>query len=95
MNRLDRYSLLADPRRNSWIMTIPSAYFVSEYDCDVVPLACENCVVDRRRLSERANPRRHLLDAFLICAGVATLGGISFGLWWGLETALELIPLFR
>jgi hypothetical protein len=88
-------SLLRDSRRDSWIMTMPTTYFVAEIGRDEVLRRCDPLRYSRvkRRFH---GARRRGLDALAAWACiVATLGVVYVGLGWVVEAALSALQIVR
>lgn len=79
-------ALLRDSRRRSWIMTMPSAYFILENGRDVRLASCRACPLSTAQEPVRGSAARRWLGGVGTWAAIGVALGLLYtGLWWMVE----------
>jgi hypothetical protein len=84
-------ALLRDSRRGSWVMTMPSAYFVSEIGRDVRPASGHACTLLSAQKPARVWAGERWLDVASWIVIGSSFGLVYVGLWWMVEKLLAAV----
>jgi hypothetical protein len=84
-------ALLRDSRRGSWVMTMPSAYFILEIGRDVRPVSGRACTLLSAQDPARVWPAERWLDVASWIAIGASFGLLYVALWWMVEKLLAAV----